>query len=103
MGNTTKLAGVAGITWASANVALGFGTGQPSKLDASGDEIASYLANSRGAYLAALAETRRDGGRWYGVPRRGGPERAHGDRHGARTRPDDQHGRRGRGLTKGRW
>lgn len=103
MGNTTKLAGVAGITWASANVALGFGTGLPPKLDASGDEVASHLANSRGAYLAALAELRGDGGRWYGPPRRGGLERARGDRHGARTSPDDPHGRRGRGLTGGRW
>lgn len=78
MGNTTKPAGAAGITRA-ANVALGLGTGQPPWLDASGDEVASYLANSRGAYLAALAELRADGGRWCGVRRRG------------------------RGLTRGRW
>lgn len=78
MGNTTKPAGAAG-TWASANVALGLGTGQPPRRDAPGDEIASYLANSRGAYLVTLAELRGDGGRWCGFPRRG------------------------RGLTRGRW
>lgn len=55
MRNISKLAGVAGIGWAASNTLLGFSTGQPPEIDASGEEIRTYLADGRGVYLAAAA------------------------------------------------
>ncbi len=55
MRNTTKLAGAAGIIWATTNAIAAFSTGQPPALDASGADIASYLADHRGVYLTAVA------------------------------------------------
>lgn len=52
---TTKLAGIAGLTWAGANLAAGFSTGEPPKLDAAGAEITDYLADSRSLFLVAVA------------------------------------------------
>jgi len=54
MRNTTKLAGIAGITWAAANGMLGFSMGGPPALDATGAEIADYLSDGRGVFLAAV-------------------------------------------------
>jgi hypothetical protein len=55
MHNTTKLAGAAGVIWATTNAVLGFSTGQPPALDASGADIAEYLTDGRVVYLAAVA------------------------------------------------
>lgn len=55
MHDLRKMAGIAGIVWGVSNAVLGFSTGQPPELDASGGEIRQFLTDGRGTYLAALA------------------------------------------------